>query len=219
MAAWSYSALDAFENCPKRFYHTRVSKDTPDPPGPEALFGTRVHKALEERIGAATPLADTFACYEPYAAKVVSLVKPGGVLRAEQKIALTRDLKPTGYFAKDVWFRAVLDFSIRNNNQMIIGDWKAGKRKPLSQQLELSAAAAAAIEPEVTTFKCVFIWLNEKLSDISMFTREQATSVWEKFLPRVARIDEAHQTGEWPAKPSGLCRRYCPVKTCKHCGV
>lgn len=217
--AWSFSALEAFEQCPKRFFHTRVSKDTPDPPGAEAQFGTKVHKILEDRLLGTDPLGGSFACYEPYAVKIQSMVKPGGVLHAEQKIALDADLKPTGYFAKDVWFRGVIDFTIKNGSHTVVGDWKTGKRKLNSQQLELCAAAIAAIDPEAEVIHSIFVWLKDKLTDTSMFTRNQAESVWDKFRPRVARIDEAHQLGDWPARPSGLCRKWCPVKVCKHCGV
>ncbi len=531
--AWSHSALEAYEQCPKRFYHTRIAKDVKDPPGPEAQFGSRVHKVLEDRLNGGPEIGGTFACYEPYAVKVLSLVKPGGQLFAERKIALTADLKETTYFAKNVWFRAVLDFGILNGNTFINGDWKGlpidtdiptpsgfrkmgelqvgnavfdgdgapctvvgvseistkqcyrvsfddkteivcddahlwalhdgsvvpitdlkvghkiricgpvqypvqdlpidpyvlglwladgkhtsseickpdafvweeivrrgysigadtgtkyqrcmvrsvlgirkhltdlnllgnkhvpklylrssipqridllrglmdgdghanevrqqavftttdqqmsssvkelleslgqrvnqacttqhgfglvvtawplafkpqhlnpfllprkadrissswglgkswrrrvtcinrtfatetkciavdssdntylcgrnylrthntGKRKPASQQVELGAATAAAVTPQADVFKNVFIWFKEKLTDTATLTRAQAEGVWEKFLPRVARLDAAIENNDWPAKPSGLCRKWCPCKACKHWGV
>lgn len=219
MTAWSFSSLDKFETCPERFHHTNVLKDVSDPPGAEAQFGTSVHQALETRLVTGNPITGTFAVYDPYAAKVASLVKPGGILKAEQKLALTEDLKPTTFFAKNVWFRGVIDFSVTNGSTCLVGDWKTGKRKANSQQLELCAAAVAATDPNVETIKTLFVWLKDKTTDLAVLTRNQAELVWDKFRPRVARLDEAYQTDTWPAKPSGLCRKYCPVKSCKHCGV
>lgn len=219
MAAWSFSALESFETCPKKHFHTRVVKGVPEPPGEAASFGLLVHKVLEERLKGGPEITGAFACYEPYAVKVMSLVRPGGTLSAEQKIALTRDLKPTSWFAKDVWFRAVLDFGVDNGRTFITGDWKTGKHKPSSQQLELGAAAVAAVIPSAEVFRNIFLWLKEKKTDMATMTRDQAEGVWEKFVPRVERIDLAIQNGDWPAKPNGLCRKYCPVKSCKHNGV
>ena len=219
--AWSFSALSGYETCPRRHWETRIAKRVQDPPGEEAQWGTRLHKVLEDRLKSGQPITGNLSCYEPYAAKVESLKAPTGTLYAERKIALTKDLQPTGYFAKDVWVRAVLDVSIDNGAKLLICDWKTGKQKP-SEQLELSAAIGAAVHPKAQVIQTAFIWLKPKTTDIAVVKRDEVGAIWSRFLPRVARMEAAQADGTheaFPPKPSGLCKRYCPCESCEFHGV
>ena len=45
--AWSYSALTAFETCPRRFELTRVTRQVKEPQTEATIWGNEVHKALE----------------------------------------------------------------------------------------------------------------------------------------------------------------------------
>lgn len=215
LVAWSYSALGSFETCPFRHMRTKVRKDVKDPPGEAALWGQRVHKALEDRIRDGKELPPSLASYEGYAAKFANA--PGTVL-AEQQIALTADFKPTSWFAKDVWLRAVLDVSVLNGSKALIADWKTGKRKPDNDQLELFAGVIFKTEPQIETASTGFVWLQEKKMDRETFTRDDGPRIWANFLPRVARLERAHETDTWDKKPSGLCRAHCPVRDCEHNG-
>ena len=44
---WSYSSLQAFETCPRRFYLTRIAKLASEAQTQATLWGNEVHKALE----------------------------------------------------------------------------------------------------------------------------------------------------------------------------
>lgn len=213
--AWSFSALGSFETCAFRHYKTKVKKDTPDPPGEAALWGQRVHKHLEERLRDGTPLPDSLAPYEKYASP---FDKAPGTLKVENQIALTKDFKLTEWFAKDVWCRAVLDVEVINGSKAGIWDWKTGKRKPENDQLELFAGVTFVVHPEVERADTGFIWLQEKKIDKATFTRADGPRIWERFIPRVQRLERAHETDTWDKKPSGLCRKWCPVKSCEHNG-
>ena len=50
--AHSYTALKMYENCPKRYYHQRITKEVVDQPGTATVYGERVHKQLEEYLKA-----------------------------------------------------------------------------------------------------------------------------------------------------------------------
>jgi hypothetical protein len=93
-----------------------------------------------------------------------------------------------------------------------------GKRKPESQQLELSAAIAAALHPEADEFDTMFLWLKDKAVDKEHFKRSDIGAIWSRFLPRVERLETAVKNDDFPPKPSGLCAKWCPVKTCEYCG-
>jgi len=213
MPAWSYTALTAYETCPRRFFHTRVAKDFPDPPGAEADWGNRVHKVLEDRLNSGIPLTGAMSMFEPVAAKFTGLA---GTLRTEHKVALNEQFKPTTWFGKDVWCRGVFDVEVEHGESMLIADWKTGKRKPDSDQLKLFAALGFAIAPQVERIKTAFVWLKVSALDSAAYTRADLAGIWRVFLPRVDRLMNAHATGKFPPKPSGLCRKWCPVSSCEH---
>lgn len=213
--AWSYTALTGFETCPKRHFHTKVKKDVPDPPGEPALWGQRVHKALEDRVRDKKALPPSLAGYEALAARFDSA--PGTVL-VEKQICLNRNMEQTTWFGKDAWCRGVIDVGVVNGRKAAFWDWKTGKRSPEIEQLKLFAGLGFISYPEVEVISTGFVWLKEKKMDKEVFTRDDAPAIWEEFLPRVHRLERAHEKAEWPAKPSGLCRNWCPVLSCEFNG-
>ena len=215
MPAWSYTSLTAFETCPRRFFHVRVAKDVPDPPTDALTWGNTVHEALEKRLKGQAPLPDLLQNFEPYAAKLESLP---GTLVAEQEVALTEDMQPTHWFDRDVWVRGKFDIIVDQDKRVVIGDWKTGGRKPDNDQLKLFAALASVVYPKAQQFKTLFIWLKEKKTDQATYSKEDIPKIWEHFMRRVQKYNAAHAAQTFPPKPSGLCRRYCPVRQCEFCG-
>jgi hypothetical protein len=48
---------------------------------------------------------------------------------------------------------------------------------------------------------------------------EQASPIlWNKWLTNYNRMETAFDKNVWNPKPSGLCRRHCPVTECVHNG-
>jgi hypothetical protein len=217
--AWSYSSLNAFETCPKRYYLTKVSKQVQEPQTQATVWGNKVHKALELRITKGTPLPDTMSEYEPIAQTVAARAQ-GAKLDAEQKMALTKAFKPTTWFGKDVWVRGITDFTIEKGDKVFIGDWKTGKPTPESAQLKLTAAMTFAHKPHVKTIINSFVWLKTGGNTTEVFQREDVADIWQEFMPRIQRLEHAVEENKFPARPSGLCRAWCPVgkKLCEHCG-
>lgn len=217
--AWSYSSLTAFETCPKRYYLTKVSKQVKEPQTEATLWGNQVHKALEYRLVKRQPLPENMSMFEPIAAKVATKAQ-GAKLEAEQKMALTKSFTPTSWFAKDVWVRGITDFTITKGDKVFIGDWKTGKPTPESAQLKLTAAMTMHQKPYINTVINAFVWLKTGEITHEVFTREDIPTIWQEFTPRVQRLEEAMDGNKWPARPSGLCRKWCPVgkSLCEHCG-
>lgn len=217
--AWSYSSLTAFETCPKRYYLTKVSKQVPEGQTAAMTWGNEVHKALEYRLVKGAPLPENMKQFEPIAATVAARAT-GGKLEAEQKMALTKDFRPTTWFAKDVWVRGITDFTIGKGDKVFIGDWKTGNPTPESAQLKLTAAMTMHHKPYVNTVINAFVWLKTGGVTKETFTREDIPEIWQEFTPRVARMEHALETEKFPARPSGLCKSWCPVgkALCDHCG-
>jgi len=42
--------------------------------------------------------------------------------------------------------------------------------------------------------------------------------LWEPFLDTIEQMKWSLQHDTWPAKPSGLCKAWCPVLSCPHNG-
>lgn len=208
--------MTSFETCPRKHYHTKVAKDIPDPPGEAAMWGQAVHKHLEERAKSSKPLPDHLKHCEPIVAKILS---HDGKRLVEEQIALTRDLRPTTWFGKDVWCRGVVDIGIVNDKNAVILDWKTGKRKPDNDQMKLFAAFAFKQYAWIEKVTTAFVWLQENKTDKEVFVREEhEAGIWQEVMPRVIRMENAYAKDSWPAKPSGLCKKYCPVRSCEFYG-
>jgi hypothetical protein len=210
---WSHSVLNSFETCPRRHYVTRVAKLVTEPQTEALRWGNMVHKALEDRQNGTAPLPATLAGYEPM---LQVLMSKHGQRLVEARWAVDASFRPVGYKDRSAWCRSVVDSGIVGVDSAVLIDWKTGSRKPDSDQLKLSAAMAFAQYPHVEKVSTTFVWLKEKKLDKESFTREQVGEIWNEFLPRVARLEQAHKTNTWHPKPSGLCVKWCPV-TKQHC--
>lgn len=128
--AWSFSALSGFLTCARQYYEMSVAKNYPYVQGPEAKWGDRVHKMIEDHVGNKINLENeegmTHAMTDRVLGILDELTDSGCKLVAEGKTSLNRNLKPCGYFDKDTWLRGVLDllaFHPDNTTATII-DWK-----------------------------------------------------------------------------------------------
>lgn len=217
--AWSYSSLTAYETCPWRYYLTKVAKTVVEPQTDATLWGNRVHKAFEHRIGDGLPFTDELSHYEPIAQTILTRAK-GKTVATEQKIALNNSFREVKYFDKSVWLRAVLDLSIERGTKATIIDYKTGKKVHDTQQLQLSAAVYFATRPWIDEITNVFIWLKTGEISKEKFVKEDAPGIWNEFIPRVNRLQQSIDLDKFPKRPSGLCRAWCPVgkAKCEHCG-
>jgi len=207
--SWTYSQLDSFETCPKKFYHLRVAKDFKDPPNEHSIWGERVHKAFEDRINHGTPLGEGMRQWEGIARKVERLP---GTKYTEIKLSIDRAFQPAPWGSS--WSRGIADLLVINGEKAVVLDYKTGKRKP-SEQLALYTAYAFAHHEEVREVTSGFVWLKERKIDKQRFERKDLPDIWQSFLPRVSKLEKAYEREKWPAKPSGLCNGWCPVNTCE----
>ena len=206
--AWSISALDSFETCPKRYHHLRVLKDVQDTKGESAIWGSWVHKQLENRALYGTPLPVSIAGYEKLVRPILDA--PGEKL-VEKQYAINDKFQPVDWFSKEAWCRCVVDLGLITKKLAVLFDWKTGKPKPDSAQLALSAAVAMCHHEEVHTVRTAFVWLKDDKTDSETYTRDDAAGIWQSFMPRVQRLERAYSSSAFPPKPSGLCRKHCPI--------
>ena len=197
--------------------HVDVLKDFKEDESEILTWGNEVHKAFAKRLGAKTPLPKTMENWEGLMRKVESI--PGEML-VEQKYALREsDLTGCEYFARDAWFRIVADVVVINEQRALAIDWKLGKIIEDSAQLALGAAAIFGHFPNVQQVDTSFMWLRDDAKTHQVFTRADMPAVWATVLPEVNQLKAMHETMTFPPKPGGLCRKWCPVRSCPYYGV
>lgn len=218
--AWSHSALTSFEQCPKRHYLTKVSKLVQEPETDAMAWGKRVHKAFEDFLQKDIPFSHTMEGFTDIASYFKKKADSADEFYVECQWAIDMEKQPVDWFAPDVWCRSIADLVIIRGNRAMAVDWKTGKRKPDFDQLTLLALFVFILFPEVDDVRGCFAWLKDDEIDVKRFRREKMDDYWQDFLPRVERMEEAFNFDNWPARPSGLCRNYCPVgkRNCSHCG-
>lgn len=206
----SFSSLKMFENCAYRYYHQRIRKTVVDTGGEASQYGERIHKSLEDRLKAQTPLPEEIAKLEPVVAKLEKATSANET-HYEKELTINSDLQPTGWWANDAWLRSKLDVLILRDDDAVVIDWKTGKRRPDFTQLEMFALQVFTHYPYIDKVSTSFVWLKDPALDKETYTRDQTPKMWENLLTRTQRVEQAVKNDTWPAKPSGLCN-YCPCK-------
>jgi len=212
---WSYSKLKNYETCPKRYYNIDVAKKFKEEESDQLSYGNNLHKALAEAIDGKKPLPPSFQKLQPWVDRVATGT---GKVLVEQQLAITADFTPTTWFGDDVWFRGVVDVLKIVGPVALVMDWKTGKILEDGVQLALFAQCVFSHHPEVQKIRTEFIWLKEDAKTRADFSRADMVSVWGGLMPRVQMLKNAHASMEFPPKPQGLCKRYCPVSSCPHYG-
>lgn len=211
--AWSYSALDMFEKCRKKFYHLKVVKDVKEPDNQWQSDGKFIHDALFKYAIDGVPLPVQIRHMQASADRALAL--PHDEKHGEMRLCLNEQLKPVDFFAKDAWVRAVLDLVLVLNKEKMafIVDWKTGKQKPGFDQLRLAAAILSRWMPEIDSFVVIYAWLKDNEFTRTVITKQELRQVWLDFMPRAAEIDKAEKTTDFPSNATPLCG-YCPVSSC-----
>ena len=212
---WSYSSLKTFQQCPKKYYHTKVAKDVKEPDTTATLYGKSVHKAAEEFIRDGIPVPPEYDYVRPM---LEQLNQIPGVKYCEFEMGLREDLTACGFHDEDRWWRGIADLLIINDDNLTawVVDYKTGNNKyPDREQLKLMALMVFTHFPHIRKVNggLLFVVKNDLVK--GNYLRGEAEEYWWDYRERVARIEQAHDSGVWNPKPTPLCG-WCAVKTCEH---
>lgn len=205
----SYSSIKLFENCPLRYYRQRITKDVKDEGGEASKHGERVHELLELRLKG-SDIAQEVEQYEPLCQSVEKISRDGE-LHIEKELVLNENLHPTGWWDADAWLRSKLDVLVLRGEDAVVMDWKTGKRNPDFFQMQIFAAQVFKHYPDVQRVKTSLVWLKTLEMDTETYERVNINAAWAEIMGRIQRIHDAYDSGNWPARPSGLCN-YCPAR-------
>jgi len=122
---WSYSSLSLYQQCPKKYYHLKVAKDIKEELGEAIVFGNEIHKIAEEYVAKDKPIPEKYKGIEP---ALKALKDMEGEKLCENKLGLTVDFEPCGFFDKKVWWRGVADIIILQGDTILTVDYKTGKK-------------------------------------------------------------------------------------------
>lgn len=218
--AWSFSALNNFESCPKKYFHISIERDVKEEEGEAIKYGKEVHKAFERFVRDGTTLPKKFSHMLPYVQRYADV--PATKL-VEQQLAITKDFVPCDW--KDwsnAWCRAVIDLAVVGETTALLVDYKTGKMKDDGfTQLKLAAALFMCHHPNIQTVNVAYLWTEAKgqlTRPDAPYSRSDITDLWNELLPRVNKFQQAFKATDYPARPSGLCKSWCPVHKCPHNG-
>lgn len=209
---WTYSHLDKFETCPRQFYEVKVAKNFDDARGEQALWGDVVHAEFKAAVDNNAPLPAGMTHWQPLIDKICAM--PGEKL-TEYRMALDSNFNPTSW--DDSWTRGIADVVILGTRTAAVLDYKTGRRKP-SEQLRLYSGYVFQHHSHVQRIETGFVWLKEKQVVKEVIQRSDMPPVWQAMVQRYAKLRSAYERNVWPARPSGLCRGWCPVTSCKFNG-
>lgn len=121
MLTHSYSSIKQYENCGRQYHEVRILKKFKSEGTEATMYGTEVHKALEDYMMLGTPIPEKFKQFQGYAD---TIGRAKGDRLCELKMGIRADFTPCGFFDKDVWFRGVPDVLIINGELARVADWK-----------------------------------------------------------------------------------------------
>jgi len=217
MAAWSYSKVNSFKQCPKKYYHLHVKKDVKDTGSAAIAYGSKVHSAAEKYIRDGKPLAKEYKFIQ---GTLDALNKIEGEKHCEIRLGVVKDgneFLPSRFFSPDVWYRGIADLLILNDDKAYLVDYKTSKTSNYAdtKQLDLLAGAVFVNYPEVKKIKSAlsFVVCNE------FITKEHTVDMYKSYISvfdeALERIEVATEEGVWNAVDGPLCR-FCPVTSCEH---
>jgi RecB family exonuclease len=213
--SWSHTALKDYEGCPRRYHEVRVLKKYPFQETEATRYGNDLHKAVELFIKDNTPIPDQYEFVQPV---VDALLKKPGRKLAEQKMAVTVDLKPCDWFDKGAWSRGIADLLIIDDDNMTawVADWKTGNNKyPDRDQLRLMALLVFAHYPHIRKVNSALIFVVKDDMVKSKMSVDEFSTGWQEYRERVAKIEASVASGVWHPKQTPLCG-WCPCTGCEH---
>jgi len=209
---WSYSALKDYVNCPKQYHEVKVLQNFTKKATEQMLYGTEVHKALEDYVAEGKPLAKNYERFKPV---LDVLTEIPGTKYPEFKMALNREKLPCDFDDDNRWVRGIADLLIVDGESAFIVDYKTGSNKyPDPKQLKLMALMVFSHFPEVKHIKAGLLFVMHNSFTSEEYVREDIDKLWGAFYPDLERLKMSLETNAWMPNPTPLCG-WCPVSSCE----
>lgn len=211
LVAWSFSAINDFDNCAYKYYRVRVKKDISDVTNINAA-GDDDHKALELYVAKGRGLPTHLVRLQPALDK---LKRAPGQIITEGKYALDANYNPCDWRDRSTFVRAITDYTVLNGQKATTIDYKTGKVRKDSDQNALVAGVLFQTYSQLQEIKTAYWFVNHDKFVPDVYTRADIPNIWNLFLPKYNKLVQAKVRDEWPKTPNPLCG-WCPVHDCIH---
>lgn len=229
--AWSWTRLDKFEQCPRNFQGSYITKEFPKPDfdAPHFKKGKAIHKVLEEymRDGVVIPYpikykGETYHVKLDFLMPLLNAMHEGDLKLVEESVCFNEKLEKVDWFNKKAWCRVIFDCVVIIGDFALVIDWKSGKVKKHSDQLKLFATAIMQLYPNVNRVLTAYVWCEHQYDKPTWaeYTRVNLDNMWNEFGDRAELIQMANESGNWPAKKNMFCKwcdalpNQCEFKEC-----
>jgi len=211
--AWSFSALQMFEQCPRKFWAVKIGKKVNDE-NQYNIQGDDEHQSIQHYASKGIPLPASVSALAPLIDK---LNAAPGEKYIEHKLCVNEQLLPCRWNDWDtVWVRSAGDYIKVNGAHAWYFDWKSGKKKSADDtedQAELTSALLMAHFPAVTKVTSGMVFYRHNHMNPHVLHREDLGRVWNGYFTRVEVLKQAKLTDNWPTNPTPLCG-WCPYMEC-----
>ena len=219
--ALSYSRLSDYDTCPLMFREKYINKTLKFEQNAAMKRGEEVHAALERNVYRALHRQD------PVGEQVVidthpilvAFVDRHPMVATEEKNAFDEKWKVRDYFAKDVFFRSVIDLEGRTDLKGGVAniiDFKTGQYNENEKQLKLYNMVALLKYPEITSATSTLLFVDQKRNSPPVTTpRSELKSMLHEVEEQSELIQISIERDEWPATQSWKCK-WCAVDSCKY---
>jgi len=195
----SYSSIATYKGCPARFKYSRIDR-LPDPSGPAAERGTRIHADAEAFFseGSLPILSEEL---EPWRPVMQDLSSRGA--RPEVKFSLDKNLDPCEWEAGAL--RGVIDLTWTEGDTAYVIDWKTGRVRDYSDQLKMYSLALLASKPNLHDVKAHVVYIDHH-PRTSTPIRMRRADLDEAKAKAKADIDRIETDKIFAPNPSPNCR-------------
>lgn len=217
--AWSFSSLDTMTTCARKYYEERITKSVVQEETAAQAKGTRMHKEFEDRLGP-SKVQLPVESRVPHESFMKEIESWGGQLFTERRVGLNKKLEPCDFFAKDVWWRGVVDVQVnRDGDEKVtsIVDYKTGKKHDKVRQLHLFSLYAFLADGAVKA-ESMFYWTETCSRTRIILPRTQIKPIMQSLLADLTFYTECFKHDQWPPKQNYLCKSYCGVVQCEFHG-
>lgn len=210
----SYTSLNHYLTCPKRFYHMYIRRDAQDRKTFAQSAGIQVHDAIRKRLKLREPLPESMRNYE---APCASIERLPGAKHYEIRMGIDAQGAACEADAPACRFQGTGDVVIVNEPTAFVLDWKNGK--PWEEPLELRTLAmlTRARFRNVKQVNGSFYWLRTNTMGPVHPVINDVQRTWSDLLGWANSIAGRIARNDWPADENKLCA-WCSVSKaqCHH---
>jgi|SaaInlStandDraft_5_1057022.scaffolds.fasta_scaffold01038_16 CRISPR/Cas system-associated exonuclease Cas4 (RecB family) len=210
MIALSYSKLNNFKQCPRKFRLQYLDKveEFKYVESPAAARGTKLHAQLEDWVKAkieSKPSVKLSKECESAIPIVEKLVDQYENVYPEQKVSINLDHKEVSWFDRSTYYRGIIDLMVTDGDKAVVIDYKSGKVRDydgFGGQLHLMAMIVFSIRPEINKVTAAYLFLDHKQTTTVEFTRDDMSALMKYYKKQFDLVN-----AETEFKPT--VNRYC----------